>query len=152
MGYTLEAFIGDPGVLRPVVDRWPVAALVPLSAGLSLIPMTDELFDAAGGGPTSEALGFWKLPAGFEPERVAGAVAYVEAEFFGGVGTQRAALWMSGRLALGPLFVGEDEHFAPAGSPISQVLARLGAGREGHHDEFDAIGLGRHRHTEDWLS
>jgi len=57
-----------------------------------------------------------------------------------------------GRLVLGPLFVGENEHFAPAGSPISQVLARLGAVREGHQDEFDAIGLGRHRDTEDWLS
>ncbi|MGW4948193.1 hypothetical protein ACWEOZ_42135 [Actinoplanes sp. NPDC004185] len=155
MGYTLEAVIGDPGVLRPMVDRWPVAVVVPLHAGLSLIPMTDDLFDAAGGGPPSETLGFWKLPAGFEhglaARSAAGPVAYVEAEFFGGVGTQRAALWRGGRLALGPLSVGEDEHFAPAGSPISQVLARLGVSPGEHHDEFDAAGLGRHRDTGDWI-
>jgi hypothetical protein len=59
---------------------------------------------------------------------------------------------MGGRLVLGPLAVGEDEPFDPAGSPISQVLARLGVGREGHQDEFDAVGLGRHRDTEGWLS
>ena len=156
MGYTLEALIGEPDVLRPVVRRWPVAALVTLDGSLSLIPMTDELFDAAGGGSGSEPLGFWKLPAQFDRDlagwSAAGPVAYVEAEFFGGVGTQRAALWTGGRLALGPLSADEDEPSDPAGSPISQVLARLGVGREGHHDEFDAVGLGRHRDTEGWIS
>lgn len=156
MGYVLEAVVGAPEVLRPVVGRWPVAGLVTLGGDLALVPMTDALFDAAGGGAGGSALGFWRLPAGFERELAGwsadGPVAYVEAEFFGGVGTQRAALWAGGELALGPLSVDEGEPFEPAGSPISQVLARLGVRREGGLDEFDAAGLGRHRDTAGWLA
>jgi hypothetical protein len=148
VGYTLEAVIGAPDVLQPIVDRWPVAVIVPLGSGLALVPMTDELFDAATDGTTKDALGFFKLPAGFDRElagwSAAGPVAYVEAEFFGGVGSQCAALWDGGRLALGPLAADED-------GPISQVLARLGVSRDGQRDEFDSVGLDRHRHTEDWL-
>jgi hypothetical protein len=148
VGYTLEAVIGAPDVLQPIVDRWPVAVIVPLGSELALVPMTGELFDAATDGTTKDALGFFKLPAGFDRElagwSAAGPVAYVEAEFFGGVGSQQAALWDGGRLTLGPLA-------ADGSGPIAQVLTRLGVSREGHHDEFDTVGLGEHRHTEDWL-
>ena len=34
---------------------------------------------------------------------------------------------------------------------IDAVLARLGIERAGHRDEFEAVGLDRHRGTEDWL-
>jgi hypothetical protein len=148
VGYTLEAVIGAPDVLQPIVDRWPDAMIVPLASGLALVPMTDELFDAATDGTTQDAPGFFKLPTGFDRElagwSAAGPVAYVEAEFFGGVGSQCAALWEGGRLTLGPMAADED-------GPISQVLARLGVSRDGQRDEFDTVGLDRHRHTEDWL-
>ena len=151
MGYTLEAVIGSAGALEAFVRRWAVAVAVPLAQGLVLVPMTDELFDAIGAG-ADEMLGFWRLPAGFGRLPAGGPVAYVEAEIFGGVGSQRAALWTGGELALGPLTLEEGEEFAPEGSPISQVLARLGVRRDGQRDEFDSVGLDRHRHTEDWLS
>lgn len=37
-------------------------------------------------------------------------------------------------------------------SPISRALARLGVTRAGARDEFDAVGLGRHRSTENWAT
>lgn len=147
MGYTLEAVIGTGGAVRALVGRWPVAVGVPVAQGLVLVPMSDELFDAVGAG-ADEALGFFKLPAGLLPGPGGGALGYVEAEFFGGVGEQRAALWAEGELVLGP--VTEDD--AQGRSPISQVLARLGAVPDGNADEFDSVGLGRHRHTGDWLA
>ncbi|MEV6305855.1 hypothetical protein AB0M02_41015 [Actinoplanes sp. NPDC051861] len=108
--------------------------------------MTDPLFDAVTDGTAERPLGFWKLPPGFDRELAswssAGPVGYVEAEYFGGVGSQRAVLWDAGELVLGPLF---------EGSPISQLLRRLGVEPVGDSDEFDAVGLGRHRETEDWL-
>jgi hypothetical protein len=117
--------------------------------------MTDEFFDAVTDRAAGRLDGFWRMPAGFDRELASwstvGPVGYVEAEFFGGVGGQGAALWDAGELVLGPLFVGEDEHFAPQGSPISQLLARLGVERDGYRDEFDVVGLGRHRETADWL-
>jgi hypothetical protein len=78
-------------------------------------------------------------------------LAYVEADYFGGVGTQGAAVWDSGRLAFGPVFIGEAVPVPASGTPISQALARLGVARGGHHDEFEAAGLDRERDTEDWL-
>ncbi|WP_162908413.1 hypothetical protein [Allorhizocola rhizosphaerae] len=79
-------------------------------------------------------------------------MAYVELDYFGGVGSQFAAVWHGGILVLGPLVLTEDEPLpAPGWSPISQALRRLGVSVDGHYDEFDAIGLGRHRHVEDWL-
>jgi hypothetical protein len=78
-------------------------------------------------------------------------VAYVEADYFGGVGSQVAALWDAGQLVLGPVVRPEHRRTRGDLSPISQALRRLGVSARGHVDEFDAVGLGQHRHVEDWL-
>jgi hypothetical protein len=79
-------------------------------------------------------------------------VAYIEADYFGGVGTQTAQVWDGGKMALGPLHLAEGEPSPTTGTPISQALRRLGATKGNHVDEFAAVGLGRHRDTDDWLS
>jgi hypothetical protein len=150
LGYDLEAVIGPVTVLRPLVT-----GLALLPHGLALLPMTDEVFDAAVPDPAADrGLGFWKLPPGYEKHlaawSAAGPVGYCEAEYFGGAGSQRAALWENGELTFGPVTWEEGEPMPAAGSPISQLLRRLGVTRQDPHDEFDAVGLDRHRHTEDW--
>src|ERR687894_590430 len=104
MGYTLEAVIGDTEALVAGARRCPDAVVVPVRAGLSLVPMTDELFDAVTDGTDARPLGFWKLPGGWDRElpvwSLVGPVGYAEAEFFGGVGGQRAAVWIGGDLVL----------------------------------------------------
>jgi prepilin-type processing-associated H-X9-DG protein len=156
MGYILEAVIGPERVLTEAVRDQPAAVLVKLGQGIAMVPMTDELFAAVTDATSDRPLGFWKLPGGFE--RVlsdwssAGPVGYVEAEFFAGDGRQRAALWADGHVAVGPLTVDEGRRFAEAGSPISQLLRHLGVQRDADHDEFDSVGLGRHRHTAEWAS
>uniref|UniRef100_A0AAU2VFF7 Uncharacterized protein n=1 Tax=Streptomyces sp. NBC_00003 TaxID=2903608 RepID=A0AAU2VFF7_9ACTN len=66
------------------------------------MPMTDEVFDAVTDGSTGAELGFWRLPGGFDGLlarwSAAGPLAYAEAEYFGGVGEQRAAVWQPERL------------------------------------------------------
>jgi hypothetical protein len=155
MGYTLEAIIGSWGVLRAAVRSQPAAALVSLPQNLAMVPMTDALVDAVTDASSQRLLGFRKLPAGFDRVLSAwsygGPVAYIEASFFALIGSQRAALWADGRLALGPLSVDEGEPFVDAGSPISQVLRHLGVRRANYHDEFEAIGLNHRRRTADWV-
>ena len=155
MGYRLEAVIGPAAVLSAAIGEQPLMVLAPLWQGLGLVPMTDEVFDAVHDGTPPGLPGFWKLPGGFERTLCSwsdqGPVAYVEAEFFGGVGTQAAAVWDGGRLALGPVVLGEVEPLPAAGTPISQALAHLSVRRGDHVDEFAAAGLGQHRGTEDWL-
>lgn len=78
-------------------------------------------------------------------------MAYVEAEYFGGVGTQAAAVWDARDLALGPLIEAEDPLAAERPFPISQALRRLGVSAQGYVDEFEAVGLDKHRDMDDWL-
>ncbi|WP_407547630.1 hypothetical protein QOM21_01320 [Streptomyces sp. Pv4-95] len=116
--------------------------------------MTDQLFDAATDG-TEGPLGFWRLPGGFDKHLAnwsagGGLVAYVEAEYFGGVGEQHAAVWADGAVALGPLHLSEGRPPSSVGSPISQALRRLGASAVAANDEFASVGLDRHRRTEGW--
>ncbi|MGV9888745.1 hypothetical protein [Streptomyces sp. NPDC003395] len=154
VGYELRAVVAGGEVLRGVVRDFSVARVVSLGQGLSLVPMTDQLFDAATDG-TDSPLGFWRLPGGFDRWLAewssAGPVAYVEAEYFGGAGEQHAAVWVDGSVVLGPLHVPDGQPFGADGSPISQALRRLGVVVDAGADEFAAVGLGRHRRSEDWI-
>jgi hypothetical protein len=155
MGHSLEAVIATEFVLQELAGSIKEAHVVPLGQHLSLLPMTDALFDAITIAGAPQLDGFWKAPAGFGSAltacSVAGPVAYVEAEFFGGLGTQSAQVWDGGKVVLGPLHLAEGKPLPADGSPISHALRQLGATRSDHADEFAAVGLGRHRETEDWL-
>ncbi|MCX5402309.1 hypothetical protein [Streptomyces sp. NBC_00102] len=156
MGYQLQAVIAGDEVVRTVSREVPGSRVAPLGQGLSLMPMSAEVFDAVTDGSDREDLGFWLLPGGFDTLlarwSAGGPIAYVEAEYFGGVGEQRAAVWADGSLALGPLAEPVKTLFPQAVSPISQALRRLGARATLGEDEFKAVGLDRHRTNEDWIS
>ena len=70
------------------------------------------------------------------------ATAYVETEYLGGEGFERAAVWSRGAIALGPL--------DGAGS-INQALRALGVRVPEGQEEFELVGLGRHRSLDEWL-
>ncbi|MFB8775328.1 hypothetical protein [Streptomyces broussonetiae] len=157
MGYELQAVIADEGLLRTASRDVPGARVVSLRQGLSLMPVTDEVFDAVTDGGDTGYLGFRRLPRGFEKRlaewSAAEPVAYVEVEYFGGVGGQRAAVWGNGALVLGPLEVPTRKWwFSRSISPVSQALRWLGASRTRGEDEFEAVGLDRCRSHDDWLS
>jgi hypothetical protein len=156
MGYELRAVIGATEALRWALEEFRAAQVVELEQGLAMVPMTEALFDEAADGTQDAALGFWFLPGGFG-EVIArwsttGPVAYVEAEYFGGVGGQRAAVWSRGMLSLGPLTLDEHEQIPAQGTPMSVALRSLGIRCTAGADEFTAAGLQRHRNTEDWAS
>jgi hypothetical protein len=155
MAYMLEAVIGPTTVLSVVTQGQAGTVIAPLRQGLSLVPMTDELFDELTDGSPGRPPGFWKLPGGFDRVLCSwsshGPIAYVEAEYFGGAGRQCAAVWNSGALVFGPAAIDDGQPVPDAGTPISQALARFGVVRGGHHDEFEAAGLSQHRRTEDWV-
>lgn len=98
--YCLESVIGGAAVLQRLAGSVEEARIVPLHGPLSMLLMTDEYHDAVAdpGGPRLE--GFWKVPGGFGSSlrncSVLGPVAYVEADYFGGAGTQTAQVWDQG--------------------------------------------------------
>ena len=97
--------------------------------GFPFCPMTDEGVDL----PTSLISLCQELSA-------MGSVAYVEAEFFGGAGTQACALFAGGKA--GRVLVSPNA--------INEALKWLNVSAGEAVDEFEAVGLGRHRETESW--
>jgi hypothetical protein len=157
VAYVLQCVIAPAEALQPC-RAFADGVVADLGRGLGLMPMTHALFDEVrrDGEADPRFAPAQLFPPGFEvllaAWSVAGPVAYAEAEYFGGIGSQFAAVWRGGTLVLGPLVLTEDEPVpAPGWTPISQALRHLGVPADGHYDEFDAIGLGRHRYTEDWL-
>jgi len=69
-------------------------------------------------------------------------IAYIETEYVGGEGFERAGVWSHGKIALGPL--------DGAGS-INEALRALGVVSEPGVEEFEHVGLGRHRSLDEWL-
>lgn len=146
MAYTLQAIITTAGALpAPLPDS---LRLVPLLGGVDMVPIGKAALKA-------HALPF--LPLTDEGnqglpvvivelcERLStgGSLAYVEAEFFGGIGAQAHALFASGK-QVGPVVVSDDA--------INEALRHVGVQKGEAADEFDAIGLGQRRNTDDWLT
>ena len=149
MGYTIEAFVAGPGaaaVLAEGLGAGPVA----LGQGLQLVPLLPA---GSARPPSSFGPDLWQLTR--EAEELAGdaarhgSVAYVEAEYFGGVGEQHAVVWQDG----GARLLASELPGA-----VNEALRALGAVRVASastgvlEDEFDSVGLGRHRSTQDWTA
>src|SRR4051812_43620198 len=117
MGYVLQAFIAEEPVLISLASGLTHARLVPLGYGLAMIPLTEALFDEMN--QTAIASGISATPgrSWYYPEGVAwavewsaqGLIAYVEADFFGGVGYQHSVVCRGGGIILGPIHSGDDQ-------------------------------------------
>jgi len=147
MAYSLQAFIGDPTDIAGIQVE---SRAVNLPQEKALLPITDAVRQKYGI-PRAPLAGNDVLAEFGEladlPEVVcalvarAKKIAYVEAEFFGGDGTQAAAVWEEGRLVFGPVV---------AADAINQALRVLGVAKKEQFDEFGALNLGRHRDTDEW--
>lgn len=69
-------------------------------------------------------------------------IAYIEAEVFGGSGSQASVISTNG-VQVGHPIVDHDA--------INLALRNLCVIKGSAIDEFEAVGLGRHRDTEEWL-
>jgi hypothetical protein len=158
VSYELCALAGPHEVAAQAAGQAGVAQ-VELPQGYGLVLITPAVLDRLGGG-TGKAFGstFWYLSAGVEAlaRRVShtGPIAYLEAEMFGGTGTQATVVWLNGEIWLGPAttqfgWPPPDRASSPHWA-FNQALRQLGVTRGAAYDEFEAVNLGRHRHTEDW--
>ena len=173
MAYFLEALIvrGTPDWPEPIarVGR-PVLLHAPDGMPLGLLPLKDAVMSALGVDEAHDpVLGFYELRrpvADLAAEAsLTAPVVYVHAEYHGGTGTQAAVGWLDGAVAFGPRFTTNwpgavDDHYelvmgrrasgAIEAEAIDQALQFLGIEAVGDRDEFDIVGLGAHRFTEDW--
>lgn len=155
MGYVLRALVGRRSVIEHACAR-AKGVLVDLPQGYALLPLMDDDYPVHGDTPIVDDT-FYSLT--HEVARLAvetshnGPVGYLEVEFFGGTGQQASMVWRDGAVVLGPLL--SDNEYGQLEDPISEwavnkALRYLGV-QQAERDEFDALGLGRHRATEEWL-
>jgi hypothetical protein len=150
MAYVLEGLLLSPLPAQLAAERG--LPTVGLSGDVTLLPVTERLLGSLPGekAPASFPHEFWKLDRALEDLAqelsVAGRVAYIEVDFFGGTGTQDAAVWEAGALWMPPV------HTEGRGA-VNAALRALGVVPGGALDEFEAVGLmgsGRERSTESW--
>jgi hypothetical protein len=159
MGHVIRALLLAPNDAQRAALRATGARMVALER-LTLVPLEDDLIDriAIAGRARPTDIG---LPAAVEERGVLyalsphlarfaaalsrhGPVAFVATEYFGGEGTQGAAVWDAEALLMPPK---ED-----AIGPINEALRILGVRATETKDEFETVGLQRHRDTLDWFA
>ena len=149
MGHLVTGFIGNPETLAAFAGRVALRPPVALPAGLALLPLRDSDLDSFLPLPlTGETEGFTYLSEQLlevlSQLSVNEPVMYFETEYFGGAGMQGAVVMERCRAVYGP-------RSAESG-PINEALALLGVRIcPPARDQFETLGLGRHRSTADWL-
>ena len=149
MGHNVTGLISNCDLLERFSARYKLHRPTSLACGLAILALRDEDIDAFIPSPMSgHADGFvylsQQLAAVLCSASAEGAVMYFETEYFGGVGTQGAAVYQLGACIFGP----ESADFGP----INRGLALLGVRTQPPaYDEFATVGLHRHRSSEDWI-
>lgn len=155
MGYVLRALVGRRNVIEYACARTN-GALVDLPQGYALLPLTDDDYPVHSDTPIVDDT-FYSLTQEIVQLAIDisrdGPVGYLEVELFGGTGQQASMVWSDGSVALGPLL--SDNEYGQLEDPISEwavnkALRYLGV-QPTERDEFEALGLGRHRATEEWM-
>lgn len=163
MSYQLSAIIADAGLLHRETRGLDHAVLGNLRQDFALLPVTSQLVEELTGTLPDYAVEEPSLEQPFTlvlstalTETLAhwsrrGPVAYVEAEFAGGVGHQAAAVWLGGQRSWGPHV---DSMFdGPRGQwPINAALVEVGVEPGPWVDLFAELGLHVERNTAGWLA
>ncbi len=146
MSHSISGFVARADVLRAHTTHLRSAYVAPLAQGLGFLPVTEEV-DEETCGRTVAYEPFHRLTDALARLGAAmsrgGGVAYVETDYFGGTGDQAAIAWKDGRIAFWP----ERGHMGA----VSDALRRIGAEKGEARDEFEAVGLDRHRDNDDWI-
>jgi len=164
MVYTLEALVADEKTLQKVAAQFQNAKVVLLQQGIALVPLTHELTEEIHRSYNQERVrafdvdGFYGLSNAVMElaarASIIAPIAYIEAELFGGAGTQAAIIWQDGKIVYGPFVSGTDP-FVMEKLPMREwafnaALRVLGVTADNGKDEFDTVGLGLHRQTHEW--
>jgi len=152
--HDVKALVGLSSIFEGLEIRLPSVIVCPLVQGFSLVPITGLVANELGAFEPTQADSIAPdMPTGLASLAVAlsstGPVAYISTEFFGGQGEQDAVVWEGGHLAL-TLSDATDKTLKWTDSPVSRALRSIGVVADAGKDEFDTVGLGRHRSTECW--
>jgi hypothetical protein len=135
MSHTIEGYIAKPEILAIVKHK--SAHIIPLPQGLAYLPLTNKLYDESAS-PNGDYDPVKQLAKAMSRN---GIVVYVRTDYFGGAGEQAAIAYDKGEFV--QTFNQTDA--------IDRALRMYLGVKKDDSDEFDALGLGKHRSNDDWL-
>jgi hypothetical protein len=149
VGHFVQGLIAKQTCFQACSEVAPRSRVASLDQGFGLLLVTDAP-DSRCNDPIPP-----KIAAVAQELSLRAPVAYIETEYFGGAGGQRAALWRDG--AIIQVCETSDERGTEASTPlrdrpINTMLRAIGVEIGPHLDEFEAIGLDQFRSHEDWLA
>jgi hypothetical protein len=156
--HEVEALIAKSDKLAAGARQFESAIVCPLVQGFSLLPITEAFAKELGGYQTDTRAALAKpiryISDGLHTLAIdishKSPVAYVSTYYFGGQGGQDALVWDKGTLQFSPTSPGYKQNWP--NTPISQALRIIGVVAEQGMDEFDTVGLGKHRKTHQWAN
>ena len=150
MGYLLQAIISKRKMSEIIMSELQLARRVWLKEDLYILPYYPDFYDEFNQYEKSEDFDKFeylnkKLYNYLINKSAIEPVAYIEAEYFGGTGGQSAIMLDKSEKIVDIRF--EDSGYGA----INTVLKEFGVKKESNLDEWDTVGMLRHRSTEDWL-
>jgi hypothetical protein len=149
MGHQISGIVGDSSLLEKFSLSNKIHFPVAISPTLSFLALSDthldDLFPDQGEFDPQMTYLSTALEDTLTDLSEASTVAYIETEYFGGLGVQGAVVFEGGKYVYGPT--------TASTGPISHALRLLGV-RKGPTaiDEFDLVGFGRYRNNDEWIA
>ncbi len=152
MGHNITAVIGAPAVVARVVNAAGCPAPTDLKFGLQIAPLGHQQIDQLTQLQPGERFdGFVHLSAGLQNALInaidQGTLVYLETDYFGGTGSQAAAVLTAGSVVM-RASVPVSREPARREDPINAALRALGIEAATGEDEFETIGLRQFRDLE----
>lgn len=142
MPHIIKAFIGKKPVVEKLAADW-LKDHIRLPQDFSMLFLTEELFEDITelAGMENELENQFEcftsaIASILESHSAQSSLAYIETEYFGGLGGQGAVLYENGQIKIPPTW---EEGI------INQVLSQMGAEQLNGEDEFDSVNLGNYR-------
>ena len=148
MGHCVQAIVATSDVADALRRLYAVLPWVAARQGFVILPVDADFIDSVTRiRPEQSSDAFMLLTASFDGllQRLSllGPIAYIETEYFGGVGGQGAAVYSRGETVMAP-------DWRESG-PIDRALALIGVKRPLLGDRFQALGLNRYRSNDDLI-
>lgn len=149
MGHNISAIIGRQSTIQKLADTWISAPVIELPQEFAMVFLTDTLIESieelnhiSDDFCCPELCNFSIIAEQLLQEfSLHTRLAYIETDYFGGVGTQGGVLYENGKILIKPRS-GEGT--------INEMLKELGVSCMRGLDEFDSLKLGNYRHMQDY--